>query len=44
LKVVDLEEKKDELIKHLSKGMRKRLLFGQAWIANPRPPYQLSFI
>jgi ABC-2 type transport system ATP-binding protein len=30
-----LEEKRNERIKHLSKGMRQRLLFGQAWIANP---------
>lgn len=31
-----LEEKRDEQIKHLSKGMRQRLLFGQAWIRDPQ--------
>jgi ABC-2 type transport system ATP-binding protein len=35
VRVVGLEEKKDDIIKHLSKGMRQRLLFGQAWIRNP---------
>lgn len=35
VKVIGLEEKKEEMIKYLSKGMRQRLLFGQAWIANP---------
>lgn len=30
-----LEMKRNEQIKHLSKGMRQRLLFGQAWMANP---------
>jgi ABC-2 type transport system ATP-binding protein len=30
-----LEVKRNERIKYLSKGMRQRLLFGQAWIANP---------
>ncbi len=33
--ILGLEEKKDELVKHLSKGMRQRLLFGQAWAAQP---------
>lgn len=36
LQLLGLKEKKHELIKHLSKGMRQRLLFGQAWIRNPR--------
>jgi ABC-2 type transport system ATP-binding protein len=35
IQVLGLEEKKDEMLKHLSKGMRQRLLFGQAWIGNP---------
>lgn len=35
IQVLGLEAKKDNMIKHLSKGMRQRLLFGQAWIANP---------
>lgn len=35
VKIIGLEEYRNELIKHLSKGMRQRLLFGQAWIANP---------
>lgn len=35
IKVIGLEEKKHEMIKHLSKGMRQRLMFGQAWLANP---------
>lgn len=35
IQILGLEAKKDEMIKHLSKGMRQRLLFGQAWIANP---------
>jgi ABC-2 type transport system ATP-binding protein len=35
IKVIGLEEKKNEMIKHLSKGMRQRLMFGQAWLANP---------
>ncbi|WHY80200.1 ABC transporter ATP-binding protein [Neobacillus sp. WH10] len=33
--ILGLAAKKDEMIKHLSKGMRQRLLFGQAWLANP---------
>lgn len=33
--ILGLAFKKDEMIKHLSKGMRQRLLFGQAWLANP---------
>ncbi|ETI70077.1 Nitrous oxide reductase maturation protein NosF (ATPase) [Neobacillus vireti LMG 21834] len=33
--ILGLAPKKDEMIKHLSKGMRQRLLFGQAWLANP---------
>ncbi len=33
---IGLHEKKDELIKNLSKGMRQRLLFGQALLGNPR--------
>lgn len=35
IQVIGLEEKKHEKIKHLSKGMRQRLMFGQAWLANP---------
>ncbi|WML41166.1 ABC transporter ATP-binding protein [Neobacillus sp. OS1-2] len=38
MEVIDtlgLEAKRDEMIKHLSKGMRQRLLFGQAWLAAP---------
>lgn len=35
IQVLGLEEKQHEMIKHLSKGMRQRLLFGQAWVANP---------
>lgn len=34
-RILGLEDKKQEQIKHLSKGMRQRLLFGQAWLANP---------
>ncbi|MCM3763375.1 ABC transporter ATP-binding protein [Neobacillus niacini] len=30
-----LEKKQNERLKHLSKGMRQRLLFGQAWLAQP---------
>ncbi|WP_066314843.1 ABC transporter ATP-binding protein [Bacillus sp. FJAT-29814] len=30
-----LETKQNERLKHLSKGMRQRLLFGQAWLAQP---------
>ncbi|MFZ7943868.1 ABC transporter ATP-binding protein [Neobacillus sp. 19] len=33
--LLGLAAKKDEMVKHLSKGMRQRLLFGQAWLANP---------
>jgi len=33
--LLGLEARKDEMVKHLSKGMRQRLLFGQAWLANP---------
>ncbi|MEH7113117.1 ABC transporter ATP-binding protein [Neobacillus niacini] len=33
--ILGLEEKKDEMVKHLSKGMRQRLLFGQAWAGQP---------
>lgn len=33
--ILGLEEKRQDMIKHLSKGMRQRLLFGQAWISNP---------
>lgn len=35
IQILGLEEKKHESIKHLSKGMRERLLFGQAWIGFP---------
>jgi ABC-2 type transport system ATP-binding protein len=35
IQILGLDEKKNELIKNLSKGMRQRLLFGQAWIAEP---------
>lgn len=35
IKIIGLEENKKEMIQHLSKGMRQRLLFGQAWIAHP---------
>lgn len=38
MEVIDtlgLEAKRDEMIKHLSKGMHQRLLFGQAWLAAP---------
>ncbi|MGJ7911187.1 ABC transporter ATP-binding protein [Neobacillus sp. LXY-1] len=33
--ILGLETKEQDLVKHLSKGMRQRLLFGQAWLANP---------
>ncbi|MFJ7728312.1 ABC transporter ATP-binding protein [Neobacillus sp. NPDC097160] len=33
--LLGLAAKKDVMMKHLSKGMRQRLLFGQAWLANP---------
>jgi ABC-2 type transport system ATP-binding protein len=36
IQLLGLEDKKHEIIKHLSKGMRQRLLFGQALIGNPR--------
>lgn len=36
IRIVGLQEKKNEQIKHLSKGMRQRLLFGQAWIRQPK--------
>lgn len=36
LERIGLKEKKDELIKNLSKGMRQRLLFGQALLGTPR--------
>jgi ABC-2 type transport system ATP-binding protein len=35
LQTIGLYEKKDEMIKHLSKGMKQRLMFGQAWLGNP---------
>jgi ABC-2 type transport system ATP-binding protein len=35
IQLLGLEEKKNEMLKNLSKGMRQRLLFGQAWIGNP---------
>ena len=35
IRILGLEEKKHEMVKHLSKGMRQRLLFGQAWAAKP---------
>lgn len=35
IRILGLEEKKHELVKHLSKGMRQRLMFGQAWVRNP---------
>lgn len=35
IEILGLEAKRNERIKHLSKGMRQRLLFGQAWIASP---------
>ncbi|MFK9090181.1 ABC transporter ATP-binding protein [Bacillus salipaludis] len=33
--LLGLAAKKDVMMKHLSKGMRQRLIFGQAWLANP---------
>lgn len=35
IELVGLTDKKRELIKNLSKGMRQRLLFGQAFLAEP---------
>jgi ABC-2 type transport system ATP-binding protein len=35
ISVLGLDGKKNEMIRHLSKGMRQRLLFGQAWMGNP---------
>ncbi|WAA12984.1 ABC transporter ATP-binding protein [Fervidibacillus halotolerans] len=35
IELIGLEEKRNEEVKHLSKGMRQRLLFGQAICANP---------
>jgi ABC-2 type transport system ATP-binding protein len=35
IQILGLETKKNEPIKNLSKGMRQRLLFGQAWIGSP---------
>ncbi|WP_312475685.1 ABC transporter ATP-binding protein [Neobacillus sp.] len=35
IQILGLATKKDDMIKHLSKGMRQRLLFGQAWLASP---------
>lgn len=35
LQILGLEEKKTELVKNLSKGMRQRLLFGQALVGLP---------
>ncbi|WAA08743.1 ABC transporter ATP-binding protein [Fervidibacillus albus] len=35
IKLIGLEEKRNEEVKHLSKGMRQRLLFGQAICAKP---------
>jgi ABC-2 type transport system ATP-binding protein len=35
IQVLGLEEKRNTMVKYLSKGMRQRLLFGQAWVANP---------
>ena len=35
IQLLGLEEKQNERIQHLSKGMRQRLLFGQAWMAHP---------
>lgn len=35
IRILGLEEKKHEMVKHLSKGMRQRLLFGQAGAATP---------
>lgn len=35
IQVLGLGGKRNTMIKHLSKGMRQRLLFGQAWAANP---------
>lgn len=34
--LLGLEEKKTECLHRLSKGMRQRLLFGQAWLAKPK--------
>ncbi len=36
IQLIGLDEKKLDIIKHLSKGMRQRLLFGQAIIGSPR--------
>ncbi|MCM3736569.1 ABC transporter ATP-binding protein [Bacillus cytotoxicus] len=36
LEKIGLSEKRDELVKHLSKGMRQRLVFGQALLGNPK--------
>jgi ABC-2 type transport system ATP-binding protein len=33
--ILGLKSKSNERLKHLSKGMRQRLLFGQAWLAEP---------
>ena len=35
ISMIGLNEKQDELLRRLSKGMRQRLLFGQAMIGNP---------
>ncbi|KEK23332.1 ABC transporter ATP-binding protein [Bacillus gaemokensis] len=34
--LIGLEGKQSESLHRLSKGMRQRLLFGQAWLANPK--------
>ncbi|WP_426980461.1 ABC transporter ATP-binding protein [Bacillus pseudomycoides] len=34
--LLGLEEKQSECLHRLSKGMRQRLLFGQAWLAKPK--------
>lgn len=36
LEKIGLSEKRDELVKHLSKGMRQRLVFGQALLGKPK--------
>lgn len=35
IRLIGLDDKKDERIRHLSKGMRQRLLFGQALVGDP---------
>ena len=36
IKTIGLKEKQNELLHRLSKGMRQRLLFGQAYLGNPK--------